>query len=171
MLPTDSDGALFTFFRSGDVIFRKSVSDMYNQNGWLGVSEDRRSFALNTSNGGAAGGWSITILRLDEKGSVRDLTNSLQTVEKDFSSRHFCKARGDNYEAMKWQKNDQLLISARCTEQATAERTWAIPRAMCWMSRPHESSRTTAKLTCSIYLTYAHTTYGSQAIRSHSLQI
>jgi hypothetical protein len=112
MLPTDSDGALFTFLRSGDVIFRKSVSDMYNQNGWLGVSDDRRSFALNTSNGGAAGGWSITILMLDEKGSIRDLTNSLQAVEKDFSSRHFCKARGDNYEAMKWQKNDQLLISA-----------------------------------------------------------
>ena len=54
MLHTDADGAAFTVHRSNRVIFRKQISDMANPNGWLGVSNDSRRFALNTSNGGAA---------------------------------------------------------------------------------------------------------------------
>jgi hypothetical protein len=100
MLPTDLNGAVFTIQRSGHVIFRKQISNMVNQNGWLGVSDDFSSFALNTSDGGASGGWSITILRVDDKVTVVDLSNSIQSVEKDFAARHFCKTRGNNYEAI-----------------------------------------------------------------------
>lgn len=111
MLSGDGQGAMFTFWNSGRAIFRKRIVDMYNQNGWLGISNDSRSFALNTSNGGAAGGWSVSILKF-ENGTVRDLSDSMRSVEKDFSARHFCKARGNNYEAIQWRKNDQLLVSA-----------------------------------------------------------
>lgn len=108
----ETSGAIFSIKRSGQVIFGKEIRDMYNPNGWIGVSNDLRSFAFNTSNGGAAGGWSVTILRLSGDGTIADLTKSMQTVESDFSARHYCKTRGDNYEAIQWRSNDQLLISA-----------------------------------------------------------
>jgi hypothetical protein len=112
MRSSGDSGAIFTFSRSGHAIFQKRINDLFNPNGWLGVSTDGRSFALNTSNGGAAGGWSVSVFRVEEDGRVRDLSTSIQTVKKDFSSRHFCKTRGNNYEAIQWRKNDQLLIAA-----------------------------------------------------------
>lgn len=112
MLDSNAGGAIFIIKRSGNVIFRKEVSDMENPNGWLGVSDDLHSFAINTSNAGAAGGWSIAILRLREDGTIADLSNSVQAVEKDFSARHSCETRGNNYEAIQWRSKDQLLISA-----------------------------------------------------------
>lgn len=112
MLWLDKPGAVFSFSNSGHVIFQKRIDEMENPNGWIGVSNDRRSFAFNTSTAGASGGWFVTILRVDETGHILDLTKALKSVEADFSARHFCKTRGNNYEAIKWQKNDQLLISA-----------------------------------------------------------
>jgi hypothetical protein len=105
-------GAVFTFSRSGHAVFQKRVNDLFNPNGWIGVSDDAMSFVLNTSNGGAAGGWSVSIFRVEKDGRVHDLSPLIQSVEKDFSSRHYCKTRGNNYEAMQWRKNDELLIAA-----------------------------------------------------------
>ena len=112
MLHPNAPGAAFTIQHSGKVIFRKQVDDVYDQNGWIGSSNDFHSFSINTSNGGAGGGWSVTILGVSDEGKVVDLSKSMLSVQTDFESRHFCKARGDNYEAIQWRKNDQLLISA-----------------------------------------------------------
>ena len=105
-------GAQFSFFRSRVQVFSKSIADVYNPNGWVGVSSDSLNFALNTSNGGAAGGWSVAIVRVPPLGPAVDLTNSIKVIEADFSKRHYCKARGDNYEAIQWRSNTQLLVSA-----------------------------------------------------------
>lgn len=106
------DGGEFTFFRSGSPVIRKLVKDVSNPNGWLGVSNDFHTFSLNTSNGGAGGGWSVSIIHVPDTGSATDLSAAMKAVEKDFSKRHYCKARGNNYEAIQWRSNTQLLVSA-----------------------------------------------------------
>lgn len=112
MTHPDGDGAEFAVLRGQQPIFKKYVTDTSNPNGWLAVSDDRRSFAINTSNGGAAGGWSVSILRINDDGTVHDLSSSMKSVVKDFASHHHCAARGENQQAIRWQTNDQLLIVA-----------------------------------------------------------
>lgn len=105
-------GGIFTFWRSGRQVLQKRVDDFYNQNGWIGVSDDFHLFAINTSNGGAAGGWSVSIVRVPDDGPASDLSDSIKIVATDFSSRHHCKTRGENYQAIQWRSNTQLLVSA-----------------------------------------------------------
>lgn len=85
---------------------------MSNQNGWLGISQDKRIFTINTSNVGAAGGWSVLVVKVPDIGPTVDLTSAMKVVERDFSSRHDCATRGDNYEALQWRSDTRLLISA-----------------------------------------------------------
>jgi hypothetical protein len=108
----DKPGAIFTFSRGGKLLLRKFISDMSNPNGWISISTDQKWFAINSSNGGAAGGWSVSIVHLQQDGSVRDLSVTMETVAKSFSSRHDCATRGDNYESIRWIAADQLLLTA-----------------------------------------------------------
>ncbi len=109
---TEDKGAVLTFLRGDQSIFEKQLPELVNPNGWLGYSDDVRSIAINSSDGGAAGGWSVALLRVDNTGAIQDLSSVMQKVEKHFSSRHSCKTRGDNFEAMQWRSNTELLISA-----------------------------------------------------------
>lgn len=108
----DKVGAVFTFISGRKVLLRKSIHDMYDANGWISISEGQKWFALNSSNGGAAGGWSVSIIHVLEDGSVRDLSSAMNRVEADFSARHTCAARGNNYESLRWVAQDQLLLTA-----------------------------------------------------------
>jgi hypothetical protein len=93
-------------------VFRKSITDLSNPNGWISISADQKWFAINSSDGGAAGGWSVSILHVQDDGTIRDLTGAMSSVMKDFSSRHNCATRGDNYESLRWIAPDQLLLVA-----------------------------------------------------------
>lgn len=105
-------GAVFTLSRNGRPLLHKTVVNVSNPNGWLGVSQDQQFFALNTSNGGATGGWSVSILHVTPTGTVEDLSSAMQVVSRDFSARHTCRTRGNNYQAMQWRRDNQLLITA-----------------------------------------------------------
>ena len=103
--------AVLSFWKGGKLLLKKNIDDMSNPNGFAAQSADRHWLALNSSNGGAAGGWSISIFRLEGQ-TVYDLSSSMNSVTRDFSARHDCKTRGDNYEAFQWRKNDELLLTA-----------------------------------------------------------
>ena len=108
----DGGAASLTFSRDGKLLLEKAIDDMSNPNGFAAQSNDRHWLALNSSNGGAAGGWSISIFHLEADGRVTDFSSSTNSVVHDFESRHYCKARGDNYQAFQWRKNDELLLTA-----------------------------------------------------------
>ena len=108
----DKVGAYFSFSRGLKVFLRKSVPDLTDPNGWISISNDQKWFAINSSNGGAAGGWTISIVHVQQDGTIRDLSDAVTSVMKDFSSRHNCATRGDNYESLRWIAEDQLLLTA-----------------------------------------------------------
>ncbi len=94
-------------------MFREiAIDDLYNPNGWLPISPDRKAFAITWSNGGAAGGWNTRIFSVDSQGEIIEKPPLMLMVERDFSSRHNCRTRGDNYQAVRWMDNDHLLVAA-----------------------------------------------------------
>jgi hypothetical protein len=108
----DTTGAIFTFRHGSTVFYRKKIAQLSDPNGWVSVSNNQKSFAINSSNGGASGGWSIDILAEESDGTVRGHSDALSSVIRDFSSRHNCKTRGDNYQSLRWLDPDQLLLAA-----------------------------------------------------------
>ncbi len=108
----DQSAAVLTFWRGDKLLLSKNIDDMSNPNGFATQSDDRHWLALNSSNGGAAGGWSISIFHLAAHGKITDLSSSMASVIRDFSSRHDCKTRGDNYQAFQWRGVDELLLTA-----------------------------------------------------------
>jgi hypothetical protein len=94
------------------VFYRKLVPDLTNPNGWISISDDQKWFAINSSDGGAEGGWKISIVHVQQDGTIRDFSDTVTIVMKDFSSRHNCATRGNNYESLRWIAEDQLLLTA-----------------------------------------------------------
>ncbi len=108
----DEGTAFLTFSREDELLLKKDIGNMSNPNGFAALSADRHWLALNSSNGGAAGGWSVSIFHLEANGTVSDLSSSMSSVIHDFAPRHDCKTRGDNYQAFQWRKDDELLLTA-----------------------------------------------------------
>ena len=101
------------FRKEGKIISERSLRNMYNSNGWIAVSEDRRRVAINWSDGGALGGWHVTLASLSDAGQIEYGDRAVRAVEKSFSAGHFCKERGNNYKALRWVDNHRLLVSAQ----------------------------------------------------------
>jgi hypothetical protein len=108
----DNGAASISFWRGNHLLLEKKIIDMSNPNGWIAQSDDRRWISLNSSNGGATGGWTVSIFHLEANGAVKDLSESVVSVIHDFASRHDCKTRGDNYESFQWRKPGELLLTA-----------------------------------------------------------
>ena len=109
-VPGPDGRAVLNFIHRGHVIKNIQIDDFNNPNGWIAIAPKR--FAISWSNGGAAGGWSTRIFRVDTKGQILEDTTLISKVTKDFSSRHHCVERGENYQAIRWMDNDHLLMTA-----------------------------------------------------------
>lgn len=111
-LPNSESRTVFNLTRNGKPLGTIHISDMNNPNGWLAISPNRKAFALTWSDGGAMGGFHTRIFHFDPNGSLVEDSKLIQPVIKDFTARHSCKYRGDNFEAIRWMNDDQILISA-----------------------------------------------------------
>lgn len=108
----DTGKAVFSFWRGGKRLFSKRVGDLSNPNGSAIVFYDRHWLALTYSDGGAIGNFHTLIFHTESDGTIRDLSSSMLSVIRDFSSRHNCKTRGNNYQAYQWRNGDELLLRA-----------------------------------------------------------
>ncbi len=111
-LPHSEDHAIFIFTRAGKLVRTVSISDLGNPNGWLAISSNRRRFAITWSNAGASGGWNTRVFHVTPQGDILEDTGIVHAVIEDFSARHSCKTRDDNFETVRWMDDDHLLISA-----------------------------------------------------------
>jgi hypothetical protein len=71
-------------------------------------SDDKKSFAVTWSNGGASGWFDVRVFRIEGE-SVTEFKTSQKAFEA-FKTRHWCEARGDNIQAYQWLPNSRDLV-------------------------------------------------------------
>lgn len=107
----DNGGAQFSFARQGKTALSFRLKDLYNPDIWITRDPDSHTLALQYSDGGGLGGWHVRVFQVGADDAVIDISNALDGAIRDFRSRHYCKARGNNYQALKWIKGDLLLFA------------------------------------------------------------
>ncbi len=106
----DEDGATFWFVRRAKTIFSFKAKDLVSPGVWIAVNPRHAQFALTYSDGGAIGSFHVRIFQIADD-VVTDESKATQQAIDDFRSRHYCKERGNNVEALKWIKGDLLLMT------------------------------------------------------------
>jgi hypothetical protein len=106
----DEDGATFWFVRRAKIIFSFKAKDLSAPGVWIAVDPHQNKFALTYSDGGAIGGFHVRVFQIDND-VVTDMSEVVQRAVADFKSRHYCKKRGNNVQALKWIKGDLLLLT------------------------------------------------------------
>lgn len=71
-------------------------------------SDDRHSFAVTWSDGGAIGAFSVRVFHV-EADSVSELP-AWEKAWTEFKKRHWCRTRGDNIQAYSWLPDSKQLI-------------------------------------------------------------
>jgi hypothetical protein len=103
-------GASFWFSRKDKTLFRFDLKDLSVPFVWVITDTAHDRVALTYSDGGAIGEFYVRIFQI--KGdTVTDLSQAVEPAVADFKSRHYCQARGNNVEALKWVKGDLLLLT------------------------------------------------------------
>lgn len=104
--------ATFTFARSGHAVGKIDIDDLYNPNGWFTVAPDSKAFAITWSDGGAIGNFHTRVFVITPRGKIEEQSAPVRIVMQDFESHHYCKARGDNFLAVRWLTPHELLLEA-----------------------------------------------------------
>jgi len=118
VFPTENEGATFFFVRKKKQIFKFTAKDLYASDVWIAIDHGRRldgtqgeaHIAITYSDGGAIGGFHVRVFLIDSNG-VRDASKSIQGAVADFRARHYCKPRGNNVSALKWEDGALLLLT------------------------------------------------------------
>ena len=92
-------------------IYSTMITDLWNPNGWIVLSPDHQWFAFTWSDGGAIGGFHTRLFEITQA-TVEEKTGQIKTIEREFSRLHFCRTRGNNYSAVRWLSNRELLVEA-----------------------------------------------------------
>jgi hypothetical protein len=116
--PTENEGATFWFVRGKKEIFRFTVKDLVSSSVWIAVDHDRAldgthdqaHIALTYSDGGAIGGFHVRVFFIDGSG-VTDASESIDGAVAEFRSRHYCRTRGNNVNALKWIRGNLLILT------------------------------------------------------------
>lgn len=112
------DGARFWFVKDGKTIYSFTIKDLVAPGVWIALDDDVNPtlgygydyIALTYSDGGAIGGFHVRVFHFNGN-VVTDISKLIQPAVADFESRHYCKARGDNFTALKWTHGDLLLMA------------------------------------------------------------
>ena len=114
----EDEGAIFWFVRMKKEIFRFTAKDLFSSSAWIAVDHDRAldrthdqaHIALTYSDGGAIGGFHVRVFLIDGNG-VTDASKSIDAAVAEFKSRHYCKTRGNNVNALKWLLGNLLILT------------------------------------------------------------
>ena len=71
-------------------------------------SEDKNSFAVTWSDGGAIGNFHVRVFHVE--GNLVTEWPTTQQAFDSFKARHWCEARGDNIQAFRWFPDSQELV-------------------------------------------------------------
>lgn len=117
--PTTGYGAKFWIVRDRKEMFSFIAPDLSSSVVWIAVdhslevvgsSRNPARIALTYSDGGSIGRFHLRVF-LIEGDKVRDDSKSVEAAVADFSTRHFCKPRGNNVTALKWIQGNLLLMT------------------------------------------------------------
>jgi hypothetical protein len=100
---------------AGDFILRSGPKTLLDtelkdlsSNVWVTWSPDNQRFAVTWSDGGELGGFHVRVFEIEAE-RVRELFIVDRAV-KDFQLRHYCKTRGNNVEAYRWDTPNRLVV-------------------------------------------------------------
>ena len=85
------------------------LQDLMNPNIVVVWEQDGHAVAFNYSDGGAIGGWHTRVFLTSGKAMI-DVSSGIRKAVQDFQSRHYCKERGNNVQALKWLGPEILLL-------------------------------------------------------------
>jgi hypothetical protein len=116
--PAENEGATFWFVREKKEIFRFTAKDLVSSRVWIAVDHDhalhgihdQAHIALTYSDGGAIGGFHVRVFLIDGNG-VTDASKSIDGAVAEFKSRHYCRKRGNNVNALKWIRGNLLILT------------------------------------------------------------
>jgi hypothetical protein len=105
----EENGEDFVLRRANKELLRTPLKDLSASTSVV-WSDDKKSFAVTWSDGGAAGGFHVRAFHI-EGNSVAEWPATQQAFDL-FKTRHYCETRGDNIEAYQWLPNftDLVLI-------------------------------------------------------------
>lgn len=103
----DDSGGTFILERGREQILRTDLKDL-SASVSVVWSDDQRNFAITWSDGGAIGNFHVRAFRIGDD-SVTELPAPKQAWAA-FTSRHWCKERGDNIQAHSWYPDSQSLV-------------------------------------------------------------
>lgn len=104
--------AVFSFERGGETVYKLTLDDLYNPNGWFTISPDNRFFAITWSNGGAVGNFHTRLFERTASDRIVEESAVIDAVLKSFEEHHYCRTRGDNLTAVRWLSSNDLLLEA-----------------------------------------------------------
>ena len=93
--------------RGKKILFRTALADL---SGSIRVvwSDDKKSFAITWSDGGAIGIFHVRVFHIDGD-SVAEWPATQQAFDT-FKALHWCKTRGDNIQAYRWLPDSKGLV-------------------------------------------------------------
>lgn len=104
-------GATFRFVRQGKSIFNFSADDLLAPDVWIAIDFRNSWLAITYSDGGELGGFHVRVFQISKTG-VSDTSSKIAPAVAAFKSKHSCESRGNNVQALKWIKNDLLLMTS-----------------------------------------------------------
>src|SRR5580698_4530734 len=105
---TEGQAAGTFILRSGQKVLLSTDLKELSSNVWVTWSQDNQRFAITWSDGGTIGSFHVRVFAI-ASGRVTELSAVNRAVQ-DFRSRHYCKTRGNNVEAYKWETPDRLVL-------------------------------------------------------------
>ena len=108
--PGDDDGATFRFVQRGKVVFSFVTKDLSAPGVWTAIDPAHDQLAITYSDRGAIGGFHVRVFQIGD-GGIKDVSKAIQPAVTDFKSRHYCKERGNNVQALRWVSGDLLLLT------------------------------------------------------------
>jgi hypothetical protein len=97
----------FVLRRANKELLRTGLKDLSASTSVV-WSDDKRSFAVTWSNGGAIGNFSVRVFHID--GDSATEWPATQQAFDIFKARHWCRTRGDNIQAYRWLPDSRALV-------------------------------------------------------------
>lgn len=85
------------------------LESLSNPNVVVVWNDDGKGLAINYSDGGGLGGWHTRIFVMRD-GGLLDKMAAVDSAVRDFKPRHYCAARGDNVQTLKWITANEVLL-------------------------------------------------------------
>jgi hypothetical protein len=103
----DDSGGEFVLRRVGKELLRTPLKDL-SASASVVWSDDKKSFAITWSDGGAIGNFHVRTFHIDGD-SVTEWPATQQAFDA-FKALHWCKTRGDNIQAYRWLPDSKGLV-------------------------------------------------------------